>query len=60
MPAHGQLVKVLIKKDRINRNLNKHDLFGRRQCVFSKRQCLKDLFRFSFLDFSRNLDKDDI
>lgn len=60
MPAHGQSVKALIK-DRINRNLNKHwKILGRRQCVFSKRQCLKDLFRFSFLDFSRNLDKDDI
>lgn len=53
--AHGQLVKALIK-DRMNRNLNKHDLLEKRQCVFSKRQCLKNLLGFSLLDFSRNLD----
>lgn len=56
IPARGQLVKALIK-DRMNRKLDKHDLLGKSQHVISKRkQYLKNLLRFSELDFNRNLD----
>lgn len=36
MPAYSQLVQALIK-DRINRNLNKHDLLGKKaMCLFKE------------------------
>lgn len=58
IPAQGQLEKSLIK-DRMNRSLDKHDLFGKSQRIFSKgKQCLKNLLGFSVLDFNRDLDRD--
>lgn len=51
--------KKSLREYRMNRNLEKTVLLGKCQHAFSKsKQCLKNLFRFSVLDFKRNLDTD--